>query len=75
MEPMGVEDIYWAGMEAGLMGIPRFPGLIYATDGSQEKSNMEQASTDTKAKQEASAKWVEMKRAHPLIERNTQRHA
>ena len=55
------------------MGIPRFPGipgLIYATDGSEEKSNMG-ASTDTKAKQEASAKWVEMKRAHPLIERNT----
>jgi len=22
------------------MGIPRFPGLIYATDGSQEKGNM-----------------------------------
>jgi len=45
------------------MGIPRFPGLIYATDGSQEKGNMG-ASTDTKAKQEASAKWVETKRAH-----------
>jgi len=51
----GVEDIYWAGTEAGLMGIPRFPRLIYATDGSQEKGNMG-ASTDTKAKQEASAK-------------------
>jgi len=37
------------------MGIPRFPGLIYATDGSQEKGNMG-ASIDTKAKQEASAK-------------------
>jgi len=36
----GVEDVYWAGTEAGLMGIPRFPGLIYATDGSQEKGNM-----------------------------------
>jgi len=37
-----VEGIYWAGTEAGLMGIPRFPGLIYATDGSQaqEKGNM-----------------------------------
>jgi len=51
----GVEGIYLAGTEAGLMGIPRFPGLIYATDGSQEKDNMG-ASTDTKAKQEASAK-------------------
>jgi len=41
----GVEGIYWAGTEAGLMGIPRFPGLIYATDGSQEKGNIG-ASTD-----------------------------
>jgi len=56
------------------MGIPRFPGLIYATDGSQEKGNMG-ASTDMKAKQEASAKWVETKRAHPPTERNMQRHA
>jgi len=51
----GVEGIYWAGTEAGLMGIPHFPGLIYATDGSQEKGNIG-ASTDTKVKQEASAK-------------------
>jgi len=36
----GVEHIYWAGTEAGLMGIPRFPGLIYATNGIQEKGNM-----------------------------------
>ena len=36
----GVEGIYWEGTEAGLMGIPLFPGLIYATDGSQEKGNM-----------------------------------
>ena len=36
----GVGDICWAGTEAGLMGIPCFPGLIYATDGSQEKGNM-----------------------------------
>jgi len=50
----GVENIHWAGTEAGLMGIPRFLGLIYATDGSQEKGNM--GATDTKAKQEASAK-------------------
>jgi len=56
------------------MGIPRFPGPIYATDGSQVKGNMG-ASTDTKAKQEASTKWVETKRAHPPTERNTQLHA
>ena len=36
----GVEAKYWTGTEAGLMGIPHFPGLIYATDGSQEKGNM-----------------------------------
>ena len=51
----GVEDIHWAGMEAGLMGIPCFPDLIYATDGSQEKGNMG-ASMGSKAKQEASTK-------------------
>jgi len=36
----GVENIYSQGTEAGLMGIPLFPGLIYVTDGSQEKGNM-----------------------------------
>ena len=51
----GFEDIYWAGTETGLVGIPRFPGLIYATDGSQEKG-ITGASIDTKVKQEASAK-------------------
>jgi len=38
MEPRG-SRIY-TGTEAGIMGISRFPGLIYATDGSQEKGNM-----------------------------------
>ena len=37
----GVESKYWTGTEAGLMGIPLFLGLIYATDGSQEKGNMD----------------------------------
>jgi len=36
----GVEGRYWTGLQAGLMGIFLFPGLIYATDGSQEKGNM-----------------------------------
>ena len=40
------------------MGIPLFPGLIYATDCSQEKGNM-RASTGTKAKQEASSNRAE----------------
>jgi len=39
-ETQGTEGKYWAGTEAGLMGIASFPGLIYATDGSQEKKNM-----------------------------------
>jgi len=70
----GVESIYWEGTEAGLMGIPLFLSLIYAMDGSQEKGNMG-ASTDTKAKREASAKWAETEKAHPPTERNMQRHA
>jgi len=69
----GVEGIYWEGTEAGLMGIPLFPGLIHATDGSLEKGNMG-ASTSTKAKREASAKWAETRKAHPSTEWNTQRH-
>jgi len=71
----GVEGIYWEGTETGLtVGIPFFPGLIYATDGSQEKGNMG-ASTDTKAKREACAKWTETKKSHPPTEWNMQRHA
>jgi len=49
----GVVDQCWTGTEVGLMGILLFPGLIYATDGSQEGSNMG-ASTDMKAKREGS---------------------
>ena len=70
----GVEGIYEEGTEAGLIGIPLFLGLIYATNGSQKKGNMG-ASTDTKAKWEASAKWAETKKDHPPTERNMQRHA
>jgi len=51
----GVEGKYWTGTEAGLMGIPLFPRLIYATEGSQKKGNMG-ASTDMKAKREGSAR-------------------
>jgi len=36
----GVEGKYWTGTEAGLMGIPLFPDIIYATDSSQEQGNM-----------------------------------
>ena len=31
---VGHEDEYWAGTEAGLLNIPKFKGIIYATDGS-----------------------------------------
>jgi len=73
----GVEGIYWEGTEAGLMGIPLFPGLIYATDGSQEVGNMgaAKASTGTKAKREAAAKWAGTKKTHFPTERNMQWHA
>ena len=56
--PNGTEDIegrYWAGMEAGLMGIPFFPGLIYANDGSQEKKTLERASMGSMMELEGSA--------------------
>jgi len=55
----GVEGKYWTGTEAGLMGIPLFPGLMYATDGSQEKGNMG-ASTDMTVKREGSASEVKI---------------
>ena len=32
--PEGHEDEYWSGTEAGLLGIPTFKGIIYATDSS-----------------------------------------
>ena len=36
----GHEDEYWTGTEAGLLGIPKFKGTIYATDGSQSSEGM-----------------------------------
>ena len=33
MRSEGVEPIYWAGTESGLMDIYNFPWVIYATDG------------------------------------------
>ena len=38
MRSEGVEPIYWAGTESGLMDIYNFPGVIYATDGSKGRS-------------------------------------
>ena len=36
----GHEDTYWAGTEAGLLNIPDFKGIIYATDGSLSAEGM-----------------------------------
>jgi len=35
MRSEGVESMYWAGTESGLMDIYDFPGVIYATGGSK----------------------------------------
>jgi len=40
MRSEGVEPIYWAGTESGLMEIYNFPGVIYATDGSKGSTGM-----------------------------------
>jgi len=37
---VGHEDRYWAGTEAGLLNIPEFKGIIYATDGSLSSEGM-----------------------------------
>ena len=37
---VGHEDEYWAGIEVGLLNIPKFTGIIYATDGSQSAEVM-----------------------------------
>ena len=66
-----VEGIYWEGTEAGLMGIPLFPGLIYATDSSQEKSNVR---TVLQARRR-NRSLLQSGKAHPPTERNTQRRA
>jgi len=40
MRSDGVEPIYWAGTESGLMDLYNFPGVIYATDGSKGSTGM-----------------------------------
>jgi len=40
MRSEGVEPIYWAGTESGLMDFYSFPGVIYATDGSKGSTGM-----------------------------------
>ena len=42
MRSEGVEPItgYWVGTESGLMDIYNFPGVIYATDGSNGSTGM-----------------------------------
>ena len=36
----GHENEYWVGTEVGLLNIPKFKGIIYATDGSQSSEGM-----------------------------------
>jgi len=40
MRSDGVQLMYWAGTESGLMDIYNFPGVIYATDGSKGSMGM-----------------------------------
>jgi len=40
MRSEGVEPIYWAGTESGLIDIYNFPGVIYTTDGSKGSTGM-----------------------------------
>jgi len=40
MRSDGVEDSYWTGTELSLIGIPHFPGVVYATDGSHSTKGM-----------------------------------
>jgi len=40
MRSDGVESIYWAGTDSGLMDIYNFSGVIYATDGSKGSTGM-----------------------------------
>lgn len=35
-----VQNAYWPGTESGLIDIPHFPGVIYATDGSHSDKGM-----------------------------------
>jgi len=47
MRSEGVEPIYWAGTESGLMDIYNFPGVIYATDDSKGSTGMGAGLTGT----------------------------
>jgi len=57
MRSGGVESIYWAGTESGLMDIYNFPGVIYATDGSKSSTGMG-ATTDTTSRELVAAGWL-----------------
>jgi len=40
MRSNGVESIFWAGKESGLMDIYNFPGIIYTTEGRKGNTGM-----------------------------------
>ena len=72
---VGHEDRYWAGTEAGLLKIPEFKGIIYATDGSLSSEGMGAigtASIGTTQAQEAAAAWGTATRGAPPIGQSTQ---
>jgi len=65
MRSDGVELIYWAGTESGLMDIYNFSGVIYATDGSKGSTGMGATSTDTISREVVAAGWVEAPEDRP----------
>ena len=71
----GVEGIYWESTDVGLMGIPLFPGLIFATDGSQEKVNMGAGFYRHEGEMGGFCKVGRDEEDYLPTERNTQRHA
>ena len=74
MRSNGVETIYWAGAESGLMDTYNFPGVIYTTDVSKGSTGMG-ASTSTIPKTAGVAGWGEaLEEARPAGP-NLQQHA
>jgi len=74
MRSNGVESIYWAGTESGLMDIYNFPVDIYATDGSKCSTGMG-ACTDTIPREVVAAGWVEALEEDRPAGPNLWRHA
>ena len=74
MRSDGVESMYWAGTESGLMDIDNCPGVIYATDGSKGSTGMG-ASTDTIPKEADAAGWEVVPEESRPVGPNLRQHA